>query len=58
MKFSKMKFKKIELRKLKRKKIAILSILFGIIACIFAKTIGKEINDLLDKYDSAMFDEE
>jgi len=45
------------LRKLKRKKVVI-GILFGIIAYILAKTIGKEVNYLLDKYDSAMFDEE
>jgi len=57
MKFNKMKLKTISLRKLKRKKVVI-GILFGIIAYILAKTIGKEVNYLLDKYDSAMFDEE
>jgi len=57
MKFHKMKFKTMSLRKLKRKKVVI-GILFGIIAYILAKTIGKEVNYLLDKYDSAMFDEE
>ena len=53
-----MKFKKIGLRKFKNKKIAFIGILFGLIAYIFAKTIGKEISDLLDKYDSTMFDED